>query len=339
MFKKAISLLLVLVSMCGLITVVNVSALSDADYVWIEGENFTSATGYAKVADKKSSESFFARLDTTVDGSYTADYQFNVPNVDTYDIWILSTTGSQPYVSKYKWNLNGGTYQNNTLAVAPTVYSTSDTRAVPMGWYKISTSDLQVGTNSIGFLTDAKRTLSNDFYYHSLDAVVVVPKNWRWVPDGVSKPSVKAFQWLEAEDYTTMSGSYTKTVPAYASGGAAMKVDSTSINPVHKLSYDFQLPSRDSYAIWILSSVGSQTYLSKYKWKLDSEVYRQNPFAKAQGVYTTADGRSQVVGWYKVATRDLESGKHSVEFLTDALRSSNDFCYHWLDTVVVVPSN
>ena len=343
MLKKAFSLLLVMALFMGTFNVIPVVA--NSNYVWIEGENFTTASGYVKAVDRSAASSYVAKLDTITDGSYTAEYEFQISSEDIYDIWILSTVGSQPYASKYKWNLNGGEYQNNSLPAASTVYRTRDLRDAPVAWYKIDSASLLSGLNSISFLTDAKRELGDDFYYHYLDAITIVPKSWRWIPEGAKKPYIKEYQWIEAEEYTQLEGDYQKNSSALASGGSFMKVDSESIDPVHKISYEFQVTSRDSYAIWILSSVGNQSYLSKYKWKINDdplEPYRINPFnliPAEDTVYTTTDGRNQRIGWYRIATRDLAAGKHSIQFITDALRADGGFCYHLLDTIAVVPAN
>ena len=159
-------------------------------YVWLEGEDAVKLGDYKIGTDNNASVSKLLKLDSTdTTKTHKADFSFLLPRSTQYDIWVLSTRGDATYASKYKWNLNNGSYQNviqsNTTVVT---YKTTDVRQVSMMWNKLSNSTLNSGNNSFGVWSDAMRALSPQFYLHELDVVTFSPTEWAWSPTAFTKP-------------------------------------------------------------------------------------------------------------------------------------------------------
>lgn len=167
------------------------SSSGQEGYVWLEGEAATQVTGDYKVrTDTNASVGKILTLDST-DASKThmAEYAFTLPQSGAYAIWVLSSSGSEAYVSRYKWKLDSGLYQNAVpQARVSGVYTSADSRKVPIYWDKLGEVTLAGGSHSVAFLTDAMRELSSRFYYHALDTIVLAPVEWGWKPDKLTKP-------------------------------------------------------------------------------------------------------------------------------------------------------
>lgn len=160
-------------------------------YVWMEGEMPNAVTGDYNVRwDANASGQNILILDSTdAAKTHSADYSFNISKTGTYAIWALSSTGSERYVSRYKWSLDDAIYQNAIpLTRVAGGYTTGDSRKVPMYWDKLDETTLIEGAHSFAILTEAMRELSPEFYYHVWDAFVIVPVDWNWTPDYLNKP-------------------------------------------------------------------------------------------------------------------------------------------------------
>ncbi|MDF2923304.1 MAG: hypothetical protein K0R57_2218 [Paenibacillaceae bacterium] len=164
---------------------------AEYNYIWLEGEAAAQVSGDYKVrTDVNASSQKTLTLDSTDTAkTHKADYSFAVPKTGAYAVWALSSSGSEAYVSRYKWRLDTGTYQNAApLTRIAGGYTTSDSRKVPMYWDKLSETTLTEGSHSFTILTDAMRELTSRFYYHAWDALVIAPVDWNWTPDKLNKP-------------------------------------------------------------------------------------------------------------------------------------------------------
>lgn len=161
------------------------TAAAAFDYVWVEGEAPDQVHGDYRVrADAGASGQKLLLLDSTDTATiHRADYTLQVPKTGSYAIWALSSSGSENYVSRYKWRLDSGAYRGAApLTRISGVYSTGDSRKVPVYWDKLDEAVLAEGSHSFGLQTDVMRELSPPFYYHAWDALVLVPSEWGWTP-------------------------------------------------------------------------------------------------------------------------------------------------------------
>ncbi len=159
-------------------------------YLWIEGEApmYYSPEYQIKSNTAVFSDAQYIYLDSTADMlSASLLYDLQVPVVGDYDIWVLGTPGNTDYVSKYQWRYDNQEFSENTGSF--TQYAlTADIRQAGMGWSKLGSCFLTEGAHVLEFLVDQKREIRNDFYYHALDCIAVVPAAWQWAPDGLSRP-------------------------------------------------------------------------------------------------------------------------------------------------------
>jgi hypothetical protein len=174
-------------------------------YLWTEGENFLSSEGgYYKYNESQASEGAFLKLQTTSPGtSATAQYQVILPETESYDIWALSTVMND-WLSAYSWKLDDGSYWSPPAGTGEFVFSSE---GMPFYWHKLSSMELTQGQHNIEFLTNTPRTGDGaGLYIQGIDAIAVVPVEWGWKPNGLSKPFNKADVSFEYE-----SGSLDRT--------------------------------------------------------------------------------------------------------------------------------
>lgn len=147
------------------------------------------------------------------------------------------------------------------------------------------------------------------------------------------------YVWLEGENANAVSGDYTIKTDLGASTQKILTVDSTDTTKTHQADFSFAISKSGKYAIWVLSSTGSDTYLSRYKWKMDDSSYQSAvPKMRTPEVYRTKDYRQIPMYWDKLNDLTLNTGQHSLSFITDVMREMTPkFYYHALDSIVIVP--
>ncbi len=154
--------------------------------LWLEAEKDAELSGnYQKLMSSvESSAGGRIYVDTTDQTTENkAVFSFELPAEGDYDFWVLSTSGNQTYVTKYLYALDGNTPEENTNAALQKAYITKDVRQVPVYWSKLTDVSLSAGSHTLTFTANAVSEL-NGFILHELDAVVIVPKEWNWSPNG-----------------------------------------------------------------------------------------------------------------------------------------------------------
>ncbi|OMF38654.1 hypothetical protein BK133_00130 [Paenibacillus sp. FSL H8-0548] len=194
----------------------------DLAYVWLEGEAGDSTGDYMAKSLPAASGGKALIVDSTDDQkTHSAAYSFDSPGAGSYDIWILSTPGNVNWASKYKWKLDEAAYQYAApIAQSPNIYNTNDYRNVPLAWYKLGIKNIGEGNHTLSFLIDGLRSLDQSMILNYIDAIAVVPTEWGFIPDSLSKP----FDPMELKlDY--VSGAVNSTV---AERGSSVAVEVTS---------------------------------------------------------------------------------------------------------------
>ena len=160
------------------------------DFLWIEAEDADVISGYKVVQSHNSSNGKYIVFDSDTKKENTAEYNFSVTGNGEYDIWVLATPGNVTYVSNYQWKLDNNGYAINENETYQKEYITSDLRQVGVYWSKISTEFIESGSHTLSFCCPNMRE-NNDFYYHMMDSILIVPKGWNWMPNDIQKPFSK----------------------------------------------------------------------------------------------------------------------------------------------------
>lgn len=309
-------------------------------YLWTEGENYQSVQGgyYASDESQASGGAYLKLQTSTPDTSATVEYQVNIPETGNYDIWAL-TTGMNPWVSAYGWHLDDGTYTDPPVVTEGEIFITE---GMPFYWHKLSSAELIQGQHSLQFLTNTPRQGVNDsLYIQGIDAIAVVPVGWAWHPSGLIKPTAptapaaNAYLWTEGEYSQSINGGYYAANESLSSGGAFLKLQTSTEGTSATADYEVVLPETESYDIWALSTVRNG-WLSDYSWKLDNGSYMSPSAPTGDSVYVS---QGMPFYWHKLSSSELIQGEHNLQFLTDTPRqAAGDGLYiQGIDAIAVVP--
>lgn len=220
-YRVIVSLFIMFIFTVNLVQIIH--AISP-DYVWIEGESATISNG--KYVVKNNSSASGGKV-ITMDSSETETWDelamgFTVNSTANYDIWVLSTACNVSYVSRFKWALDGETFANSPAMGGDVVLRTGDSRDTDMKWYKLSSQSITAGSHTFKIRCDEKRVMSPQFYYHSLDAVTIVPTSWEWTPSQMERPY-------------NINGFDVRYVSGYVSPVSTAPEENISISVTHRL--------------------------------------------------------------------------------------------------------
>lgn len=161
---------------------------------WLEAERATSVTGglQSKVLSNASSGRALVLDSTTLpSGGAAATVGFSIPEAGGYDVWILSTSGSDNWASNYRWALDSAASQSFApQKTSDIVYRTADSRQVPLRWYKLTSSPFTVGSHELHLSVPSVRTLdpANPLAIAYFDTIAVVPTGWNIAMQGMVRP-------------------------------------------------------------------------------------------------------------------------------------------------------
>lgn len=156
---------------------------------WIEAENCENISGkYVRsVYSPMSGGAYFRLISTTVPEVHTLTYDFDVEQKGDYDVWILSTDAKASYVSRFKWNIDGGDFGYcDYVSVSDGSVKTAD--GVELRWHKLSKNTFDTGSHSLSIRVDESRATGTPCYVHYFDAIAIAPSNWGWEPYKIGKP-------------------------------------------------------------------------------------------------------------------------------------------------------
>lgn len=160
---------------------------TEADFIWIEAENYKTLSGEYKVIDSAvSSGRKRLVLDTATGDTHSAEYEFSAAADTEYDIWVLATRSNVAYVSEFAAYVDGEAYRPGNEASA--VYTTDDIRKADVCWIKVTSKYLSENAHTIDFVCSEKRSALNDIYLNVIDAVAIVPSDWNWTPYKFRRP-------------------------------------------------------------------------------------------------------------------------------------------------------
>lgn len=258
---------------------------------------------------------------TTDIKDYTAEIKVNVPEDGMYKPWVLAQ------LLNYEWSSDFKLYVNDkkvkSLNTANTEISYWHEHAA-LGWNSFESVRLKKGENTVKFVTNAVRNAGDEYLVAALDKIVFLKDS------GQSS-------WREAENYSQKIGLYYCQNNTNAGNGKIMKLFTYDIeNPItnNKLGYDFYVDGNNKYDIWVLSSRANVSWLTKWKWSLNSTEYTYPNIAKN----VQADYSEQNIGMYWQCLGQgvaLKNGYNNISFLGDAKRSDGDYMLHVMDAVVV----
>lgn len=205
---------------------------------------------------------------------------------------------------------------------------------------------------SLGAFETGVYTFTINDYENSPEAIVT----FKAVADGsystVSAAKVKSGSdeymksaqryWIDGTKYSRKTGAYVTKQYAAAVNGSLMELYTEGYSePLIEstLSYDFNLADSGTYDIWMLASDTSGTSTTQWKWRYDNNAYKKYTYYLfgPEEVYKA----KQPMYWFNVGNNvSLSAGKHSIDILSDALRSEGkDYMLQRLDSIVIVPSS
>lgn len=316
------------------------------DAIFIEGESpsrstNTTTTWLESFSGGKGIGSW--QNGTTFTGNITAEYDFSVEKDGYYDIWSFAT-GMNEWSSVLKCSVDDGEYSAAIQKVGNG--AKNGQIGAPMCWQMMTKTYLTAGVHTLKYLVDAPRIGGKgDAYIFEMDYSIIVPSERSFFGWGTDRPAEGVTVdsdgvWLEAENYSRMTGKYTLIEHSTASGGRLMKVfqwyAAGAEDTVSTLGYDFSIKKEQEYDIYVLSSDGNESWLSRYEYQLDDGEYKKNDDKTNVGVYAT-NGDSVPLRWFKLEDGiTLTAGNHSLNFKAD-LRADGTHTIHALDCIVIVP--
>lgn len=325
-------------------TLRDTSSGADA-YLWTEGEDYLSVSpgGYYRNDESQASGGKYLALHTnTPDTSATAEYQVDIPETGSYDIWVLAT-GMSLWMSAYSWKLDEGIYHSPPVVTEGAVFASE---GMPFYWHQLDSTELTQGQHNLAFLTNAPRQGANDSLYNQgIDAIAVVPVDWEWQPDGLSKPTApivpepsdeENYLWMEGENAHSAQGGYHGAAESQASGSTYLLLQTNTPGTSATAQYQVDIPETGSYDIWALAT-GLSIWMSPWNWKLDEGSYTTPPVVTDGSIFV-AEGMPFY--WHKLSSADLSQGQHDFTFLTNTPRqgASDGLYNHGIDAIAVVPA-
>lgn len=258
---------------------------------------------------------------TTNVKDYSAEMKVNVPEDGMYKPWVLAQ------LLNYEWSSDFDIYVNDKKIKPLNVNNKEISywhEHAALGWNSFESIMLKKGENTVRFVTNKNRNAGDEYLVAALDKIV-------FVKDG------SGLGWREAENYSQKIGLYYYQSNANAGNGAVMKLFTYGIeNPItdNRLGYDFYVDGSGKYDIWVLSSQANVSWLTKWKWSLNSGGYVYPNVVKT----VQADYSEQNISMYWQCLGQgttLKNGYNNISFLSDAKRSAGDYMLHAADAVVV----
>ncbi len=329
--------------------------------IWIEAENYGEKIGEYKPvktnADLNSAGSFMQlnyvpSADSEIK-EHSLKYNFEVSDTDKYEVWVLSTLPTKNYVSSYKVGIDGNTMKQaaekaGTVSQQITTVKLQGSN-VPVAWIRVDCTEIEKGTHTLKILTDAKRISDNKAYLNAVDAIAIVPSTMKWNPDSLSKPEYNGYYMIDSCRYDAKYGAMSEFqfgVPTYGydkrySAGLMNLNAAANVNGYSEIFYDFNIDKADEYDIWVMSFNPNVNYLCKYYYSVDNGEKIMNTSGADSYFYTTGYapfGPSSKLGWCKMATENLECGKHSLGLYVMSPRNGGTWAQS-IGTIMIVPKS
>ena len=284
--------------------------------ITVEAENYANKSTVFKTY--KNGLYLFA----TAKNDYIIDINFSAQEAGKYNMWTLAGLLGYDWSSDFDIFING----NEAVPVNKTNRSVEywyEHSAV--GYNQFEPVELRMGLNTIRFVVNKNRNHGDEYYISALDKVVFIKSNHE-------------YNWIEAENYSQRSGSYSSDFNYSATNGMVMNlftygIDNPETNNI--LGYDFYLNDNDRYDIWVLSSPANVSYTTKWKWALNSNNYLLPDYQQIiQSNYTELN---VPLYWHKLGSNvSLKYGKNNISFLSDTKREAGDYMLNVFDAIVIV---
>ncbi len=287
---------------------------------------------------------------------YEIRVTFTVSSTDSYDIWLDSFLGNVDYLSRFKWKLDDGDYQDyapigGTIKAGYTcgIWGVE----TDMYWAKLAVENLEAGTHTLSIYVDQMRS-GNDWQIAVFDVLMLAPTDWNWTPDGINPPEPSeeppvvpdnGSVVVEMETSEVLQGSgiaqvFTQT-DYQVSGGGYVGCLSDKAEP-YEIRVTFTVSNPGQYDIWLDSFLGNVGYVSNFKWKLDDGAYQGFlPIGNTidAGYPCGIWGLITNMYWAKLAVEYLDAGTHTLSIYVDQLRSSeNDWQIAVFDVLMLAPT-
>ena len=173
------------------------TSLAEDDFVWQEAENFSSTnlseddywTGSERApllsGDKLVAAVFKAEAaKNRPEGGYVLQYELNVPQNDTYDLWMR--VGMEWIRAPFEWRIDDGPW-HEAPADKPTTNVMELERYNEIAWLDVGRVKLKQGGHNLTVRYDRVQPDRNDLWI-SLDCFAFVPSSRNWTPEGDLKP-------------------------------------------------------------------------------------------------------------------------------------------------------
>ncbi len=339
------------------------AAEDSAGYYWLEAEEAACSAEYQLVENKEASGGKLMGVYETKNGEYSVEFQFENEKPGAYDIWFLSGKGTLRKISKFKWSVNDSApaeFPSGNPVSENAVYSEYfNENDCDIYWNKIAArTTLSEGSNSVKFIVSAKTALNTELgekaFFNMIDAAVVVPSDWKWIPDGLAKPEKpekidQDFIWIEAEEPDQPSKLLSASSNGDASGSKVLYA--SNVEPADNimqetLGYSFTVDKAASYDIWYLGIQTNVAHLSNMKWGIDQREPETsnsvNPSDDNPTCYiANVAGGDFPVYWQKMDTQNLAAGDHTLylQFICRNLPNASRAYVVVADSVMMVPAD
>lgn len=327
--------------------VLAVGSIANAEmgYVWLEAENGAATGDYMVVDNQQASGGMGMRLFTMEDGDSKIEFTFDIAETGSYDFKILSTAGNVMHLSRYRYLIDDGdyTYCNNS-SIGDKVYDQSTTvGGIPVSWYPMTTQTLNAGRHTLTIRTNEAREIDEMLMIHYFDAVAVVPTDWGWTPDGVSRPVLSKKAEYNSAWYNFAESTNLKQPGVGIDGKGIGVIAEQPAGTKYSFPVKFKAPKAGTYDIYFCGAPAGVDYASDYcgylvdgdeKGKVADSPYYKN----IGGADPTGGGCG--MAWQRVDRLELDTNEHEITFEIDSPRTMTNKEYViGLRYLVIVPSD
>lgn len=327
----------------------------ESSFYWLEAEDATYSSNYNKISNANASGGEYMAVYETSSGEYTVEFNFTNESEGKYDIWFLSGKGTVRKLTKFNWTINDSAKNTASATATDAVYSDIYAEnTCDFYWNKIDDKRvLPEGETNIRFIVDKKSEVNTESgekaWFNYIDAAVVVPSDWKWVPDGLTPPVqpekvLADFVWIELED-SDAEGKYIKpSVNSNASEGKILYSNAAKPDDgvtEENFSYSFEIDKQKEYDIWYLGIQTNVSYLSSLQWCMDNsgQYVANNVNQTTPTNYTiSVAGSSFPMYWQKLGTKEISEGEHVLNLLYKVRNTSPTVFLVAADCAVLVPS-
>lgn len=354
LMAAVLSLAMLLTSIPGVYAAGTAVSATDG-YFWLEAEdcadkhvswnmNLTSTwpTDAVSGSGAKISQTAYPGED-----GYYIDFNIDVEDAGSYDIWIYGGKIGNTWVSPGKIRIDG-----TDLAQQPVYHSRDDWgSSINIAWSK-ATANIAEGEQVLRYYINDVVTADNKTYQSVLDLICVVPSDYDWTPDGPAGTTTKpeapveyveftdGYLWVEAEESAETVGNFntiTDGAGKFTDGKAMLIKNDAGVVGTTKYSFKYfiEVPENGTYDININGTSNKETWNSPIEVDIDGTSYKPEYNADTITLWYSDWG----CRWNTVEV-NLTAGKHIVTVYTDEKAPASSTLFRMIfDAMCISPAS